>query len=129
MAALLRLFACDDTEELWWRGRDGDTTGPLEFYVNVNDVFAWGCADVERIELPSDLQGLAQAKQDALPEAYGWPTLWAARKRGQRPQGAVYKHLPESIWPLLDACGPERETGLGNPRPRPADTDQPQERP
>lgn len=41
--------------------------------------------------------------------------LFAARVRGMRPQGACYKGYPKDLWPLFDACGPERETGMGNP--------------
>lgn len=41
--------------------------------------------------------------------------LFAARVREMRPQGACYKGYPKDLWPLFDACGPERETGMGNP--------------
>jgi hypothetical protein len=44
--------------------------------------------------------------------------LFVCRERKMRPQGAVY---PEDrrFWPLFDACGPEREVGLGNPHASP----------
>lgn len=45
--------------------------------------------------------------------------LFAARMRKMRPQGASYSLYPPSIWPLFDACGSVRETGLGNPQPQP----------
>ena len=41
--------------------------------------------------------------------------LFAARSRQERPQGACYSGYDRSIWSLFDACGPEREVGLGNP--------------
>lgn len=41
--------------------------------------------------------------------------LFCARVRGERPQGACYSRYPQELWPLFDAVGPERETGLGNP--------------
>lgn len=43
--------------------------------------------------------------------------LFAARVRGMRPQGAAYKvRYDKSIWHLFNECGPERETGPGNPK-------------
>ena len=116
---LLRLFAFDYTESLWWRGESGEhvNEGELSFYVNCNDFFAWGTADCERITLPDDLDALEEAFADA--EAVGareeGPTLFAARKRGRRPQGAAYRHLPAEVKPLYDACGPHRESSLTNP--------------
>lgn len=41
--------------------------------------------------------------------------LYSCRIEGMRPQGAVYRHNKKELWPLFDACGPEREVGLGNP--------------
>ena len=34
--------------------------------------------------------------------------LFSARVRKMRPQGASYKLYPKELWPLFDACGPER---------------------
>jgi len=41
--------------------------------------------------------------------------LYVARRRGMRPQGAMYKHIEEKNWPLFNLCGPEREAGMFNP--------------
>jgi hypothetical protein len=41
-------------------------------------------------------------------------TLYACRRKHMRPQGASYPSDKE-LWPLFDACGPEREISLGNP--------------
>lgn len=112
--ALLRLFAFDDTEALWWRGKDGAQVGPLEFYVPVNDVFFWGSSDLELITA-SDVADLAIARTDCGDHFGYWPTLWACRKRGMRPQGAQYDYLPKHLWPLFNACGPEREIDAANP--------------
>jgi len=30
--------------------------------------------------------------------------------------GAFYRYIEKELWPLLDACGPEREVGFGNPK-------------
>lgn len=125
LTALLALFAFDDTDMLWWRGEAPDAmTPPLYYCVNVNDVFAWGTSDVERIE-PDDIPALAQAKADVAAvtgQRFGWEwaTLWACRKRGQRMQGAAYKNLDERLHPLFDAVGPEREVNLINPKPHPS---------
>lgn len=88
------------------------------FGVNVSDVFGWGCADLEEVT-SENIDYLEQAIVDCqatLPdswEGYG-PWLFAARNRKTRPQGASYPGGRE-LWPLFDACGPERETGFGNP--------------
>lgn len=34
--------------------------------------------------------------------------------RKERPQGACYPSNKD-LWPLFDACGPEKPTGFGNP--------------
>ncbi|UDL15984.1 hypothetical protein QEH42_gp234 [Microbacterium phage Pumpernickel] len=52
----------------------------------------------------------------AMKYEYCLPLLFAAKSRKMRPQGAYYKSIPENIWHLFDACGPEREVGMGNPR-------------
>ena len=114
---LLRLFAFDYTESLWWRGSDENAVdGELQFYVTCNDFFWWGTADCERIT-QDDLDALEQAFDDA--GAVGCredgPELWVARKRGMKPQGAAYKYIPEAMRPLFDACGPSRESSITNP--------------
>jgi len=100
---------------LWWR-IDGEYA-PITFFVNCNDVFYWGCADAETIT-PENVDLLEQSMKDAegthqYGELYG-TMLWCARVRKQRPQGAAYPDERE-LWPLFDECGPERETGFGNP--------------
>lgn len=127
---VLRLFQ-QTSEQLWWKV---DDEGNITWFVMCSDVFAWGTADAEEIETIEDLLLLRDAKAecDALAarmkkdgdsgwasvQEY-WPTLWAARKRAMRPQGALYKYLPEQMWGLFDAVGPERRVGFGNPAPVP----------
>ncbi len=124
--SLLRVIT--DGEVLMWHE---DENGGLVFALNVNDTFYWGTADCEPVT-PDDFPDLASARDDvkSLTGVLGYDEwtanlsqhvadLYAARRRGERPQGASYKFYPEAIWPLFDACGPERETGLGNPRPHP----------
>ena len=111
------VFPCVDSE-----------TGEPKVCVIVNDVFLWGCSDLEDIE-PADIPTLLSAYED-LREIKGkdweyaamdvWThVLYAARKRGMRPQGAYYKHIDREAWPLLNACGPHREACFGNPAATP----------
>lgn len=90
--------------ELWW---DEDLT----FDANCSDLFFWGCADSEDIN-EEDLPLLRQSLEDS--ESHGM-LLYCARKRKMRPQGAYYTHLREDE-ALFDVCGPERKTGIGNPK-------------
>jgi len=117
---VLRLFAFDNTDQLFWSFDDNDK---LTIAVMCNDFFDWGTADCEEIT-PADISALTDAFVDARAatgqrfESGG--ELWCARKRGMRPQGACYKYVDESLWPLLDAAGPVREIGLRNPYSCPA---------
>lgn len=108
--------------------RAGDFSGELLWYsdgeritisVDVSDVFAWGGADCEDVT-PERLPVLAQAMADlkAIHPHDDMYTvdLYAARIRGERPQGAAYPKERAATQALFDACGPEREVGLGNPR-------------
>lgn len=121
---IFSLTHADVYGELFWRIDDGQ----LHLYVNVSDVFAWGSADVEEIT-PETLPVLEKAFIDLRP--YGAvdfvAPLYAARHRSERPQGAAYPDERDRAWrevsALYDACGPVRETGLGNPRTAPAHKD------
>lgn len=84
--------------------------------VSCNDVFFWGCSDAESIQL-SELPDLIKAIEDAnaAGATHSEELLWVARKRGERPQGAVYAYVEPALGRLFDACGPFREAGFGNP--------------
>jgi hypothetical protein len=117
----LRATSFDNCDDLWWR-TDG-AYAPVALFINCNDVFWWGTGDCERIT-PENIGVLEQSYVDAkaacdIGSAYGG-TLFCARVRKIRPQGAAYPDEP-SLWPLFDACGPERAVGMGNPKPHPAD--------
>lgn len=103
---LLRLFAGEDTDDLWWC----DDNGVLSFFVMCSDTFHWATADAERVTEP-DLPALRQAKADTARMGcdWIWPTLWVARKRGLRPMRAFYKGVDGPLRALLDAAGPERD--------------------
>ena len=117
---VMSLFAFDDCDWLFWRFTDGRLT----IYVNCNDVFAWGCSDVEELTA-ENLHDAAQAKADVMAlggkGSYNWPLLFCARQRKMRPQGAMYKHIDPALWPLFDAAGPPRQAGLGNPVAHPTE--------
>jgi hypothetical protein len=120
--------------DLHWNVRDGK----VAFEANCSDLFWWGTADFEEIT-PENIHVLEQAFVDIrtacgktdLPEQtpdgirvvskldYYGPDLFAARIRGMRPQGAVYREDNKDIWPLFDACGPVRDAGLLNPKEHP----------
>lgn len=114
------LASNDGCDDVWWR-TDGEYA-PVTFLVNCNDVFFWGCADAEHVTR-ENVDELERAYADCR-AASGHPTygaaLFCARLRKERPQGAAYPKEPK-LWPLFDACGPERAVGLGNPRKHPRD--------
>jgi len=109
---LLKLFSIYDCHsELWWT----DVAGQLTFFINCNDMFHWATADLEEITVEN-----FHVLEESLEAAGYWgPELFCARVRAMRPQGAFYeKVIPKEVWPLFDACGPEREIDrapFGNP--------------
>lgn len=124
---ILRVLHIVDSAEghdwLQWRC-DGEY-GPVTFFATCSDCFVWGSADAEDIT-PENVDILAQAVADCrrADPVYGTiyaAELFAARMRKMRPQGASYDDRNKFMWPLYDACGPKRETGLGNPTPHPED--------
>ncbi len=98
---------------IWWTVKGED----VHFCINCSDLFFWGSADAEDIT-PESLPILKQSIEDCKKiEDSSWVygcNLFASRIRKERPQGACYPSNKD-LWPLFDACGPERETGLGNP--------------
>jgi hypothetical protein len=139
MAVLEKIAKYDMYGELFWRC-DGEYA-PVRFFLICNDLFAWACADLEELTT-GNLVALDRAWQDLhdaditeLDIHYNSDEditesrrrtrlfrancfacdLFCARMRKMRPQGACYKRYSKDLWPLFDACGPERETGIGNP--------------
>lgn len=100
--------------DLFWR--TGGEYGEVSFFINCNDLFWWGTADVEPLTA-ADLEAFDQSMKDS-------PTsgaeLYCARRRKMRPQGACYKHFAKEEWPLFDACGPRRERDVLNPQEQPS---------
>ncbi|MFF0009637.1 hypothetical protein ACFYQT_40285 [Streptomyces tibetensis] len=112
-------YLSDNRDDLIWHVTDGQ----VHLGVNVSDIFAWGGADSEAIT-PEMLPVLEEAWRDskAIDQEFLMAPLYAARVRGERPQGAAYP-ATAAAQALFDACGPEREVGLGNPKPVPAAVD------
>lgn len=115
---VLRATAFDHTDILWWR-TDGEYA-PVTLFVKCNDLFWWACADLEQVT-PENVGELERAFADAkaahpqFGEVYA-DSLFCCRVRGMRPQGCCYPPERE-LWPLFDACGPERAIDSSNPYP------------
>lgn len=113
----LALIADHDLEcMIGWRC-DGEYA-PITIWIQCSDTFGWGCADAEDLTL-ENLPILEQSIRDceAVDPVLGRMIacdLFVARVRGIRPQGAAYPKNKE-LWPLFDACGPERPVDFGNP--------------
>lgn len=117
---IFSLSHADAYGDLFWRVDDG----LVSLFANVSDVFAWGGSDCEPITRET-LPELERAYSDLKTVgAEGFTAeLYTARRRHTRPQGAAYPDKTDPVGPavaaLYNACGPERETGLGNPRKPP----------
>lgn len=112
---VLSLFAqADCRDSLFWH-----VNGDVEFFAQCSDFFWWGTADLEEIKR-DDLDLLAECLRDLaeIDTKYMMPELFAARKRGMRPQHAVLTGMQNHVelWELFAACGPERENDLWNPK-------------
>lgn len=110
---------CDTHSTFFWRVYpDG-----LRLLANCSDIFWWGSADCEEIT-PNDLPLLRSCAGDlkAIDEEMWLAELYAARRRGDRPQGAVLQHASPELVDLFARCGPPQKTGLGNPYPWPGET-------
>lgn len=115
-------FNGPSSDELWWR--TDDQYAPVTLLINCNDLFFWGCSDCETLT-PANIGELEKAAEDmkALHPKGDYDEaglLFCCRQRQMRPQGAYYAHIEKCWWPLFNLCGPERDTGLGNPKAIPA---------
>jgi hypothetical protein len=114
---VLTLIRQKDLHSTFYWITDGEYA-PLTFFLNCNDLMAWGASGCYDIT-PDNIDRLEKTIEeceaiDCYDGAIIGCDLFVCRERKMRPQGAVY---PEDrrFWPLFDACGPEREVGLGNP--------------
>lgn len=109
---VMRIFRVTDKYDdydLWWR-TDGEYA-PVTMIVNCNDLFFWASADAETITA-DNIDEFEQAYEDAAKadehgECYA-QILFCCRVRKMRPQKPYYKHIPEPLHGLFNACGPER---------------------
>lgn len=93
---------------LRWRC-DGEYA-PLTVWVDCSDFFQWASADMEKVT-PNTIGLLKQAIADVRaidPDSWLGGELYAARQRKKRPMKAWYRHTPEPLHAMFDACGPER---------------------
>lgn len=122
----LRVSSFDYTDMVWWRETANETGTPdLRIFVNCNDLFFWGSADLEAIT-DDNIALLENTVAEVEAITGKWQgedgfLLWCARNRKMRPQGAFYKYFDVRLLALFDACGPERKTGAGNPEVQIAD--------
>lgn len=115
VAKLVAQYDCHD--EIFWNSS-------LQVFVNVNDIFYWGTADLEEIT-EENFPALEKAFEDIIAAAKNPRAgalysndainLFASRLRGMRPQNAVYQAIHPDFFELFNACGPDRFAGLGNP--------------
>jgi len=113
---VLQITSTYDCKDIYWRTHG--EYAPVSFFINCSDIFFWACADDEELT-PDNLEVFKQSYADTenLHESgkiYA-DILFCARMRKMRPQGAYYNFIPNELWPLFDACGPEREIDMGNP--------------
>lgn len=96
-----------DCEELLWHF---DEAGQVHFEAKCPDTFWWATADSEEIT-PANIEEFERSKSDATAACkFGSiyaDMLFAARVRKMRPMKTAYSKQVE-LWPLFDACGPER---------------------
>lgn len=88
----------------WWKDDwPEEAKNATVMFVNCNDVFAWGCADAETIEL-HEIESLFDLwEKDSV---YG-AEIWCILKRKELPQRPVYNRIKErGIWDL-DALAEE----------------------
>lgn len=116
------LYKADSRSDLLWYVKGQH----VDFCILCSDVFWWGTADLEEI-YPEDLDDLENAFKDckALEESKEAPyatnymaTLWVARKRKMRPQGACYENMDAKLAELFDKAGEKRELNIANPKDR-----------
>lgn len=103
-------WRADVHDSLWWSTQNGE----LKLFAICNDLFYWATADLEEITaddvdlLRETRNELAALEDDDMGELY-LSELFAARKRGMRPQRPCYKTWSPVVAALFDACGPQRD--------------------
>lgn len=115
-AVIRALQQVDFSDELYWFVAED---GEIRAQVNCSDVFCWATADGECVEV-ADIPLLLQANADleaisGVNKYKNLEALFAARKRGMRPQDYAIPHAPSELLALYEACGPVRSNDFNNP--------------
>lgn len=85
----------------WWYKGEGVSwpEDRITLHVNCNDLFAWGCADVEDITYGEIGELYSMWKKDPILGIYAW----CIKKRKQMPQAPIEKMFVESkIWDIKE---------------------------
>lgn len=103
--------AWDIDLDLYWH--IDDETDEVRAAVLVNDTFFWGASDCENVEaedvtLLKEMYDIGGYKYVA--------DLYAARKRGIRPQNAIINGATPEVRKAFLAAGPERPVDFLNPK-------------
>ena len=106
---VLEFFANHDIREsLKWCWEIEPAT--IRPYLDASDWFRKGAVEAVYFgadDLPAIEQAMRECEAMAkFCEGYG-PLLWACRKEKRRPAKESYPDC-EKLWPLFDACGPEK---------------------
>lgn len=116
-----------------------DKSGKMSLWVDCSDIFSWACSDAETLTaetFPELVQAIADVRW-VNGECDDGFTLYVARRRKMRPQGAWFKYLKVTdrtpngkggwrveeneeltaqLHQLFNDAGPERGINLNNPR-------------
>jgi hypothetical protein len=119
-AEVFALFAeADDFDcALLWRvDMTPGANREMRLSAECNDLFHWACADFEEITV-DDIPLLRQTLDDLKPLSaeYELGHLFAARKRGLRPQRPCYKNMDPPVAALYDACCTDAERTAASER-------------
>lgn len=113
---LLATYKADCRVDLSWHF---DEEGQVHFFINCSDAFHWATSDAEDVT-EANIEAFEKACEECKSSRLGQgPLLFCARMRGMRPQGAMYKYIEDELWPLFDACGPERSLSEFGNTPKP----------
>ena len=98
-------FAHNDETSPFFISAEVTTDGKAALALNMNDVFAWACADAE----PFTYEDAPTLLNIAVEE--GWPGLvrWACKKRGASPQNPVLKNMAQYDAKIRRLVEEERE--------------------
>lgn len=119
-AEVFALFAeadAFDSALIWRVDMASGAARETRLFAECNDLFHWACADFEEIAV-DDVPLLRRTLDDLKPLSaeYELGHLFAARKRGLRPQRPCYKDMEPAVAALYDACCTEAERDAASER-------------